>query len=336
MAGSGGGTGSGNASVNYTCKRCKAKLVNGLKCSICNNYFHNSCAKLLSNVVFLDESLIKCCENDNPEPKLKDSDEDLYDALCDLVDENNKIDVRIINYLIRQKDNVIIELREKVNILTDQLNLVTSLLSPVNSTTLKTTKCLKATSDVVNNSATTSVDIKETDASSVCVDIDKCDNNMKEIDNPDFVHITESNESNIDKRKLIINKSELENNSKQELWTTVVKRNNNNYKSKQIIVGDQCSSKDSRIKTVPKKAYLFVSRLDPDTTVEMLSKYIKENFAEAICEPLKSRYPETYASFKITINMDNLSKAMDASVWPMGALVTRYFLKKPGEVINGN
>mgnify|MGYP007063935620 CR=1 FL=1 len=48
---------------------------------------------------------------------------------------------------------------------------------------------------------------------------------------------------------------------------------------------------------------------------------------EAQCELLNSKFPESYSSFKITINLNNLDKALDVIEWSRDTLVTRSFLK---------
>ncbi|KAJ4448109.1 hypothetical protein ANN_10121 [Periplaneta americana] len=111
---------------------------------------------------------------------------------------------------------------------------------------------------------------------------------------------------------------------KQEKWTTVVKRGVKQAEpQKRIVVNGKNINKDSKLKTVPKKAFLFVTRLDPTTTSNMLTDFVKDIFPEVICDSLESKYPEYYSSFKVTINMENLDKALNPDLWPAGVLVTR-------------
>lgn len=110
-------------------------------------------------------------------------------------------------------------------------------------------------------------------------------------------------------------------------WVTVGKKRSTNN-NKRIVVGNKSITNDIGLKTVPKKGYLFVSRLDPSTTVQSLESFVKESFPEAQCEPLKSKFPNSYASFKITINSDNIARALDTNIWPQGVLVTRFFQRR--------
>ena len=61
---------------------------------------------------------------------------------------------------------------------------------------------------------------------------------------------------------------------------------NKNRQQKQVIVGQKNINKDLGIKTIPNETFLFVSRLAPDTTVEDLQNYARQNFPEATCETL--------------------------------------------------
>ena len=91
------------------CKRCKAKVANGLKCSDCQSYFHPSCAKLVNKIQILEESnLVRYCGNEST----NDDDVELCNVLSDFVDSDNKIDIRFVKYILKQKE-VISELRDK-------------------------------------------------------------------------------------------------------------------------------------------------------------------------------------------------------------------------------
>lgn len=115
MAGGSSGT---NSVIN--CKRCNAKVVSGIKCRDCNNYFHPSCARYVSSIEIIDDNTVICCktECDNPE------DVELCDALSEIVDSNNKIDFRVVKYILNQKNAIIVELREKIRIMSHNAELL--------------------------------------------------------------------------------------------------------------------------------------------------------------------------------------------------------------------
>ncbi|KAK9687292.1 hypothetical protein QE152_g36547 [Popillia japonica] len=108
--------------------------------------------------------------------------------------------------------------------------------------------------------------------------------------------------------------------SKTEGWSNVLKqkrRRNNKF-----ITG---SSNNSQIKTIPRKSFLFVSRIDPETDEKILKSHLVQFFKEAEVDELTSSHPEIYKSFKISIDQSNFDAALDPSKWPSGAYVTKFF-----------
>ncbi|XP_044759583.1 uncharacterized protein LOC123317229 [Coccinella septempunctata] len=115
--------------------------------------------------------------------------------------------------------------------------------------------------------------------------------------------------------------------SKNE-WTDV------NYKkpkrkSKSTLVVGSCSG-DSTVEGIEKMKFLHVSNLKPDTTADNLLKFLNRNFSNQVkCEPLKSRFPESYSSFKVTILDSEYDKALVPTNWPNRANVRVFFHRRP-------
>lgn len=117
-----------------------------------------------------------------------------------------------------------------------------------------------------------------------------------------------------------------------ETWTKVArKRTRGRRPLKDAIIG-QMNEEDSVIRAAPRKTYLHISRLHPETTSQQLEDQLRRSFPEVECEKLQSKYPSHYSSFKITIDMDKREMAMDPQLWPRGTLVNRYFFRRKGEV----
>lgn len=110
----------------------------------------------------------------------------------------------------------------------------------------------------------------------------------------------------------------------EEAWSTVVRSRG---RGKNTVIG-RLNAENPKLRVAPRKAYLHVTRLHPQTTNEELKTYLVADFPEVECEPLKSRSPEHYASFKVTVNMDRREKAMDPQIWPQGTYVSRFFHQK--------
>ncbi|KAG5866057.1 hypothetical protein JTB14_010488 [Gonioctena quinquepunctata] len=84
----------------------------------------------------------------------------------------------------------------------------------------------------------------------------------------------------------------------------------------------------SGISTIPKVISLHVTRLTPNTNSDDLKKVLVKHFPEVVCEEHPSKLPDLYASMKVTIKQENFSRAWKREIWPSGALVSRFFVKK--------
>ncbi|KAJ4447521.1 hypothetical protein ANN_09528 [Periplaneta americana] len=133
-----------NSSSASMCKRCKRKVVNGVKCIDCESYFHNSCASFITNIKILDANTVKCrdVEEDN------DCDEVFSNMLKGITDNEGKIDINIFKYIIRQKDCIIAELREKVKLLTQHAKLLTMVKDDCSSKQMKLDTSPKCDSNI--------------------------------------------------------------------------------------------------------------------------------------------------------------------------------------------
>ncbi|KAJ4435112.1 hypothetical protein ANN_23687 [Periplaneta americana] len=74
----------------------------------------------------IDENLVQCCEKKDGDPALHiDIDEAFNEALYSISDSDNKIDIRIFNYVLKQKDEIIRELQERIKLLGRHVDLLT-------------------------------------------------------------------------------------------------------------------------------------------------------------------------------------------------------------------
>lgn len=76
------------------------------------------------------------------------------------------------------------------------------------------------------------------------------------------------------------------------------------------IIGRKIDS-NSLLKAANRTIRVYLSRLDPDTTAEDVENYLKVRFSEVKCEPGRSKFPQSYSSFMITINEDNYKNIMN-------------------------
>lgn len=111
-------------------------------------------------------------------------------------------------------------------------------------------------------------------------------------------------------------------NDSSEDWKSVKSRKHR----RSVLVGDNKES--SVVKGVPRFVHLHVYRVSPETTAEDLTGMLKVNFPEVVCETLVPRHPGVYASFKVSVFGHNFKTAMNASLWPQGACISRFFFPR--------
>ena len=83
---------------------------------------------------------------------------------------------------------------------------------------------------------------------------------------------------------------------------------------------------------VVKKARIFISRLDPDETVDNMKEYVKGLTGEDCdVEKLNARFP-TYSSFVITCSKRHENTLLDPDEWEEGLLVRPFY----GKIMKNN
>lgn len=112
--------------------------------------------------------------------------------------------------------------------------------------------------------------------------------------------------------------------NKKSDWS-IVQSKKRSGKSNGIVGKDNGNGK---IKAAERKTQLYVSRLHPSTTVSDLTDFLKDKFPEVHCEQGRSKFPESYSSFKVTINEANHNVAMNPELWPVGIYINKFFRGK--------
>lgn len=103
------------------------------------------------------------------------------------------------------------------------------------------------------------------------------------------------------------------------------KSKNNKTKRNETIIG---TSEDCEVSAVPRLAFLHVSNLSVATSVEDLTSMLKRaHFEDFYIEKLNSKYPESYSSFKFTIQADDLERIKNPALWAKRVKINRFFHK---------
>ncbi|XP_074039503.1 uncharacterized protein [Leptinotarsa decemlineata] len=105
---------------NNKCIKCHRKLAKGVQCVVCANNLHFKCANVDKDLAPKDFICDHC--------ELPDSD--FHDAI-DVVGDN--IDPKIFKYILKQKDELISELRSKIQLLDNHIEIFNKLNQTVDS-----------------------------------------------------------------------------------------------------------------------------------------------------------------------------------------------------------
>ena len=319
--------GGANVSSISSCKRCKREVVNDvIKCINCASSFHPSCAKLCSGVTVLADQTLMCCKAIKTlDTHHTNVDEKFWDAVDEIAKNHQMLDPRILCYILKQKDQMIFELREQISSLNTQIEFLQKNFSQSQRDNSDKNAKQEISTQMEDNEGrghSTNLTVAKTKFKQTKNILDSDKSHKKTVENETAQNQMKQQEENEDTQQTSDKKVE------EVKWTEA--RRKHRKTSNIAVVG----TGSSNIETVPKKGHLFVSRLHPNTDRNSLEAEVKKFFHEGECEPVTSKHPNVYASFKVTINASNLESALKPEIWAPGALVTKFFHRK--KKINDN
>ncbi|KAJ8973611.1 hypothetical protein NQ317_003241 [Molorchus minor] len=91
--------------------------------------------------------------------------------------------------------------------------------------------------------------------------------------------------------------------------------NNKRKQNRRFVVGGN-SNENAGVQTVSKLISLHETRLNPSSKPNDLKNMLVNKFPEVICEEHTSKFPELYASMKVTIRQDHFKMAWRLDLWP--------------------
>lgn len=300
------------------CKKCKSKVVSYVKCVSCDSCYHPSCAKQLKYQV-VDKLLVKCCDKSDDAEWTDSSDIGFFDAIENLASSaDNKVDMHIFKYVIKQKDLLIFELRDKIKLLNDQLYSLKS----------KSEQKPSIKPDDANDK---NLNVKNATSSGLSSTIVREINGKNKISAQDVRKAIKNAETYMKDNDVLATSCDTANtiqkveNDNIETWKKVTHKRVKKPEKK-LIVGK--FGGPSTVEGVDRTSALHVFNLKPNTTASDLQSFLCSSFPEVVCTPLNSRYPDRYSSFKVLISRTNYDKAMDASLWPNKACVRDFFERR--------
>ncbi|CAG9829599.1 unnamed protein product [Diabrotica balteata] len=283
---------------------------------ILSNVFTEECLSKTLSVFFTQEQ--HCILNHQNQwvalffKSVKPEDQIFLEAMDNLITDDKVIDINIFKYIIRQKDTLIKELYGKIDLMSQHIDLLKQLNSQKN--VVENQEQLIHQNKVINKD--TLMDSVETKSvrqpinankdRTVASSSQKCEVTKKDVSEA-ILQVTTEQKLN---EYIYIGES----NQEKSEWTEVDRRK----KRKHLVVGKNTEMilNGKEIKGVHKLIDLHVYRIDPDMTAENMRELMKTTFPEVEVESLKSKHPDIYSSFKVTIFNNNFKEAMSPKIWP--------------------
>lgn len=296
------------------CKRCNSSVTNGHKCRKCGTLSHKSCLKAIK-ATFYEDSTVDCCLN--APVSAKKSNIAKNESTVNNVDLDKSIEQIRIAYLeeiIRQKDLVINNQAMLVESLQAQLTLLSSNISARTESNSKVPSKPKSSSysemtSNGNNKSANKMDFSEQQKTS------------KKIMSSDVscaIHTAKAS-------KLCHDVINLANDVEEKPINSMKSQKN---RRRNLLVGsadsDNGSSSFKSAKIIQMK-HFHITNCDPNTTQEVLKLHLNKIVPMVQVESLKSRNPEQYSSFKISIPILEAPKILKAELWPSGVVINQFF-----------
>ncbi|KAK5646111.1 hypothetical protein RI129_004575 [Pyrocoelia pectoralis] len=238
-------------------------------------------------------------------------------------------EVDYLKSIIKDKIHLISLLFDKIQLLENKCSLMTNSLPSNNSVGDKRCDMTQGESSATVNSQNHKQNVKKSiknsnlqqDIKTDKIDIKtQCQSYATAVSNKQRELISEHKQTAKDS---CVNQNTGKPNNSNSNWTIKASRRRTNKKTS--IQGSNESVQD--IRGVPKSENLYITRLQPDLTEEMLQKFLeKNNFQNIQCKKMPSKLPDVYSSFKITVDADKLDAICDGKIWPSGVTIGKFFL----------
>ncbi|CAH1099601.1 unnamed protein product [Psylliodes chrysocephalus] len=278
------------------CKRCGNSVTTGPKCIICGVMSHNSCLKMLKNTIIIDSKTSNCCNMDpveEPIISLENSSEN---------ESVDKIKIKYLEQIIKQNDLVIenqkiaiCALQEQINYLKcsnsfdpkSQIPAVTTLQPPANNPNSNSKNMAKISTHAV------SLAVHNAQCHAICDRYVNQHTNSLQSEADNVNNYYTSGRSGRRNRNLITGSG----------------------------ITTNCSLK-AAIRTVYK--HLHVTNMDPATSEQELLTYLKGVVPSIRVEKLNSRFPDDYASFKVSAPINDHHQLLVPEIWPEKVMINEF------------
>lgn len=301
-----------NQNNQENCVRCRNPVKvakSGTQCKKCGIISHNSCLNTRKNVTFFKDGTVICCKDisettDSEKISLSQpvtADEKTSDKEIPYNGESSssaidKVTIKYLEELIKQKDLTINNQNIAIQALTDQVLL---LKREIQFSTALPLQVMENQVPIADDPGNSSKPVFKNDFSAA-------------------LHTTHS-------RLICQNVIGLG----QHPSVSVRKPNERN-----ILVGTgqnstNCPFKAAKInENSAKYRYYHATKFDPDTNGDELNKYLKNYAPNLKVEKLNSRRPDLYASFLISVPENESGSILTSEIWPDSVVLNLFRFSK--------
>lgn len=312
----------GKNSLPRLCKYCRKNVVTAVaKCINCDECFHTSCALRIAGLIVVGkDNLVKCCKT-NFEVNQKNVEGNVQ-KLLEAKDE-----------VLKSREEIISELRAKEALLYKNIELLEEKIGKIDM-------CKQSKNYSVGTSGTELTEKRSTyaacavskptvpPASEIIISKQNSNLNSQKQNNNKATFsmktvnaaITEAHTANKMREIQLLGNSEPRDENSRDWQISRPRR------TRRFVVGR--NDDNNQVQAVPKFTSLHVTRLAPGTKPEQLQDFLEPNFTDVKCEEHVSKHPDIYSSMKVTIKQDDFRNAWKREVWPSGAIVSRFFMKR--------
>lgn len=291
-----------------------------ITCSVCTKSFHPRCVNV--NLRGFHKKKNWICNTAFCRETSDDSEDMELESDIFLDADDKVVDYKLFHYILKQKDELILELRGVIKLMKSHIELL-HYKNPENPD--------KKVGKKPDNDIANSAEGEASRETAVMVDTiehikTRSDTTIKT--NSKLPKTTLNDTKKDAKHHQTQKKISGSNKSKVGDTFGVTKTSNtprpkNDTPNKKCVIG--INSDSGALKSSPAKAYLYIRRLAKTTTADDLKTYLMNDFPEVICELLENKHEENHARFKVTINFENLEKINKPEYWPSGVLISRFF-----------
>lgn len=314
--------------VDTRCKKCKNNVSNGLKCITCGVLFHPSCAKLINKIKIINSSQVNCCATN--------SEFEGSDKLSPGVDlaHDQTAEIAYLKSIIDMKNDLIRELREKNEILTNHIKLINIVektstfldnIAKVEAYQTKKAGVAKEISDktgisqkrecsLFNGKGTRTYeknDNKNESSTETKLNPSVWENEQRSVMN-EIININDDLKTDDDRESSSFKLVERRRKMKRE-----------QTKARYTIVG--ANTKQSSLHAPAKKAWIYVGGCEENTTCDTVKNYIKEGCPDATdveCKQLTTL--GRLKAFQVAFDFSFHDKIVDSAFWPSNIKVRRF------------